>query len=169
MANGPTECLWPSPLGARAIRVRVPVLSVMVLPGARVGTLRAPPLRRAGAAGGGRGQRPRAASGRQQPGSKLGGVVVARGQLRREAPRRPPSLPLSPGGCQIRRPPQARHRRRTRTGALLPSVLLTQICDNTFECARTRDDRQNDQHSENLGRTGLTGFADWSDRFRRPV
>ena len=46
-------------------------------------------------------------------------------------------------------------------------LLLTQICVNALECARTRDDRQNDQHSEKPGRTGLTGFADWSDRCRQ--
>jgi len=46
-------------------------------------------------------------------------------------------------------------------------LVLTQICANALECARTRDDRQNDQHSENPGRTGLTGFADRSDRCRQ--
>ena len=45
--------------------------------------------------------------------------------------------------------------------------LLTQNCANTIECARTRDDRQNDQHSENPERTGLTGFADRSDRCKQ--
>ena len=45
-----------------------------------------------------------------------------------------------------------------------PKSVLTLICANTPECARTRDDRQNDQHSKNPGRTGLTGFADRSDR-----
>ena len=43
----------------------------------------------------------------------------------------------------------------------------TESRQNTPECARTRDDRQNDQHSENPGRTGLTGFADRSDRCRQ--
>ena len=35
-------------------------------------------------------------------------------------------------------------------------LVLTHICANALEYARTRDDRQNDQHSENPGRTGLT-------------
>ena len=47
------------------------------------------------------------------------------------------------------------------------SSVLTQNYANTLECAKTRDDRQNDQHSENLGRTGLTSFADRSDRCRQ--
>jgi len=45
--------------------------------------------------------------------------------------------------------------------------MLTQNRANTLECARTHNDRQNDQHSENPGRTGLTGFADRSDRCRQ--
>ena len=40
------------------------------------------------------------------------------------------------------------------------SSVFTQTWANALECAKTRDDRQNDQHSENPGRTGLTGFAD---------
>ena len=43
-------------------------------------------------------------------------------------------------------------------------MVLTQNCANTLECSRTRNDRQNDEYSENPGRTGLTGFADRSDR-----
>ena len=45
--------------------------------------------------------------------------------------------------------------------------VLTQNRANTLECARTHNDRQNDQHSENPGRTGLTGFADRSDRCKQ--
>jgi hypothetical protein len=45
--------------------------------------------------------------------------------------------------------------------------VLTQNRANALECARTRNDRQNDQYSENIGRTGLTGFADRSDRCKQ--
>ena len=44
-----------------------------------------------------------------------------------------------------------------------PKSMVSQNCANTLECTRTRNDRQNDQHSENPGQTGLTGFADRSD------
>ena len=47
------------------------------------------------------------------------------------------------------------------------SKVLTQNRANTLECARTRNDRQNDQYSENPRRTSLTGFADRSDRCKQ--
>ena len=46
-------------------------------------------------------------------------------------------------------------------------ALLTQNRANTLECARMHNDRQNDQHSKNPGRTGLTGFPDRSDRCKQ--
>ena len=45
--------------------------------------------------------------------------------------------------------------------------MLTQNRANTLECARTRNDCQNDQHSENPGQTGLTGFADQFDQCKQ--
>jgi len=41
------------------------------------------------------------------------------------------------------------------------------IAPNTLECARSHDDRQDDQHQQNPEQAGLTGAADLSDRCRQ--
>ena len=46
--------------------------------------------------------------------------------------------------------------------------LLTLICANTLECARTRVDRRHDLHQRApCAQTGQTGYGDRSDRFYR--
>ena len=46
--------------------------------------------------------------------------------------------------------------------------VLTLICANTFECARTRVDRRHDLHQRApYAQTGQTGYGDRSDRFYR--